>query len=241
MTEIIYKEPEEYKQRPFVRKNILRILTALNKSGILTRQLEIQGLENISQLDEPAVIAPNHRSNGDVLLNGIMFDKHTDREIFFAGKEKLWQSPTLAKLYEAIGGFPVNRHGGGAEHFMKVGSYLLEHGSHVVVYPEGTRKKSEIIETKLGAAMLSTMVEKPIIPVGQYGTEDLYNPRKRFPVSVIIGEPIYPDDEIRQDQLSKGYTAENARYATAQDLNSRLAMNLQGLVDTARRRYKELQ
>jgi 1-acyl-sn-glycerol-3-phosphate acyltransferase len=230
----IFKEPEEYKQRPAVRKPVAAILKGLNRSGLLTRKLQVVGLENISDLAGSAIIAPNHRSMADTVLDGLVANEASDREVFFAGKQELWKLRPLGWLFESLGSFPVRRTGGGLEHFTRVSSYMLQHGAQVIVYPQGTRKITDVIDdTKKGAALLAVKNRVPIVPVGQYGTEDLYDPRKRDPVTVVVGEPIEPDFGIVEEVLANGQSEVRAANNAARELDGRLQVAMQASLDEA--------
>lgn len=97
-----------------------------------------------------------------------------------------------------LGAFPVRRgeaDGWALEHAAKV----LAHGLVLGIFPEGTRTRGVGLKPgKTGAARLAIQANAPIVPVAIYGTHQLFKPwYRRSPVSITLGEPIWPapDDD----------------------------------------------
>ncbi len=67
-------------------------------------RMRFTGTENLPQTT-PYVLAPVHRSYIDTLVAGYV----SNRRVRFMGKEEMWQTPWVAKLFNSLGGFPVRR------------------------------------------------------------------------------------------------------------------------------------
>ncbi|HWV49973.1 MAG TPA: lysophospholipid acyltransferase family protein, partial [Microbacterium sp.] len=103
----------------------------------------------------------------------------------------------------ATGMIPVARAASAtaAKQTMAQARELVEHGRGVIVYPEGTLTRDPELwpmRGKSGAVRLALAGDIPLIPMAQWGTQEimgryqkglkLWPPRK--PVQVIIGDPI---------------------------------------------------
>jgi 1-acyl-sn-glycerol-3-phosphate acyltransferase len=139
------------------------------------------------------VIAPTHRSMLDIPWVAMA----TPRKIRYMGKASLFRIPLLGSLFTALGGFPVARDGsdrGPLRDSLKI----LEGGEPLVVYPEGTRQRGDVIqELQPGAAYLAIKAQVPIVPVAMYDSERAWRgpgrlPRFGGPGIVLVGSPITP-------------------------------------------------
>ncbi|HEX8816808.1 MAG TPA: AMP-binding protein [Terriglobales bacterium] len=95
---------------------------------------------------------------------------------------------------------------------MRAGAYGLRHGKVLILYPEGERSIDGAPKNfKKGAAILSTHLQVPIVPVAIDGFEKVW-PRTKpfqgsFPLRVKFGDPIYPPpaadaSEVTYEQLT---------------------------------------
>ncbi len=82
----------------------------------------------------------------------------------------------------------------------------LQQGRSILIFPEGTRSKTDqLLPFKVGALLPATLAKVPIVPVALIHA-DLLNKkmRSKTPVIVSIGEPIYPEQYkvLSHQQLS---------------------------------------
>jgi 1-acyl-sn-glycerol-3-phosphate acyltransferase len=202
----LYRAADTYLPQPERIDKVVHFLGKLNESKVWTSRLETFWQYNLSDLEEPAIITPNHRSNADPLLHGVLIYQNSNRPVVAPGKSNLWKFAAVGKLVESLGAFPVHRNGKTPDeqrrsmmHFLNVAGHAIEHGSHALIYPEGTRKiTDEIVIKKRGAALLSLYTGAPIVPIGHIGSEHLFNPLNRSPVMTMFGKPFRPLEEIRQ-------------------------------------------
>lgn len=152
--------------------------------------------------DGAFVLAPNHYSEFDPLVVAVAVWK-IGRAPRFMAKESLFRVPVVGAALRATGMIPVARtaSGAAAKQTMAQAKDLVEHGRGVIVYPEGTLTRDPDLwpmRGKSGAVRLALAGDIPLIPMAQWGTQEimgryqkglkLWPPRK--PVQVIIGDPI---------------------------------------------------
>jgi 1-acyl-sn-glycerol-3-phosphate acyltransferase len=113
------------------------------------------------------------------------------------GKRSLFDKPVLGKVFEILGGFPVERDGTDRK-ALRESIAMLKSGEILLVFPEGTRHNGPKIEPlEPGAAYLALRAGVPVVPIGIAGSEDILRTRKshipRFRrVVMVVGEPIVP-------------------------------------------------
>ena len=91
---------------------------------------------------------------------------------------------------------------------MRAGAYGLRHGNSLVLYPEGERSISGEPRTfKKGAAILSTHLQVPIVPVAIDGFEKAWGRGKGIRLfqrlQIRIGDPVDPPPA--KDASEKAY------------------------------------
>ncbi|WP_243226165.1 1-acyl-sn-glycerol-3-phosphate acyltransferase [Microbacterium sp. CIAB417] len=148
------------------------------------------------------VLAPNHYSEFDPLIVAAAVWR-LGRAPRFMAKESLFRVPVVGAALRATGMIPVARasSASAAKQTMAQSTELVEHGRGVIVYPEGTLTRDPALwpmRGKSGAVRLALAGDIPLIPMAQWGTQDimgryekglkLWPPRK--PVRIIIGDPI---------------------------------------------------
>jgi 1-acyl-sn-glycerol-3-phosphate acyltransferase len=139
------------------------------------------------------ILAPVHRSNLDTPIVAAV----TRRPLRFMGKDSLWAShKVVAWVLSALGGFPVAR-GTADRDALRRCQAILEAGQPLVLYPEGTRKRGDVVEEVFdGPAFLALRTGVPIIPVGIAGSEAAQGRGATWirpvKVRVVVGPPIRP-------------------------------------------------
>ncbi len=128
----------------------------------------------------PVVVCGNHRS----FLDPPIIACFLRRQVTFLAKAELFRIPGLSWFIRSCGAFPVQR-GGMSMETMKTAIKVLKEGNMLVVFPEGTRQKTEKLgEGKKGAASMALRSGANILPVAIVGS---YKPFRRM--KVVYGEP----------------------------------------------------
>jgi 1-acyl-sn-glycerol-3-phosphate acyltransferase len=154
---------------------------------------KIEGRENVP-LDGPAIITPNHLS----FCDSVFVPAALPRRVWAIGKGEYMDSWKTKHLFPAMGMIPVDRSGGdAAQAALDTAAKVLDGGHLFMIYPEGTRSRSEFLHKgRTGAARLAIRCNAPIIPVGHKGTLQVQPPDKftmkpRLPVTVRFGKPMW--------------------------------------------------
>ena len=179
--------------------------------GILKMYTRISydGLENVPRTGA-YIVAPVHRSNVDfVTIPGI-----TRRRIRYLGKESLWKYSFLHGLWDTLGGIKVVR-GTTDRESMRLCQDTLAAGEPIVVFPEGTRKEGQVVETLFdGAAFMAVKAGVPIVPIGIGGSSKVMGRGRKFPkpgkIVVIVGPPLNfpPVDRKAGRSVVRGLTTD---------------------------------
>lgn len=174
------------------------------------------------------IVAPVHRSN----LDAVLVQAFTRRQFRFMGKDSLWKAAgPLGWVLTAVGGFPVAR-GTADRTALRTAQGLLEQGSAVVLFPEGTRQSGpNVHELFDGPAFLASRTGVPIIPVGIGGSEAAMGKGVKFPkprkITLVIGTPLLPPERSDGGRVPR---------RQIRKLTDQLYTEVQGVFDEAQRR-----
>lgn len=166
----------------------------------LIGKIRIEGAENLPR-EGAYVLAPNHHSELDPLIVAVAVWR-SGRAPRFMAKESLFRVPALGWGLRATGMIPVARtsSAASAKHTLDVSEQIVRDGRGVIVYPEGTLTRDPELwpmRGKTGAARLALEAGIPLIPVAQWGAQQvlprygrlrLWPPRR--PMTVVFGEPL---------------------------------------------------
>lgn len=146
------------------------------------------------------VVAPNHDSEFDPVITGAAVWK-LGRVPRFLTKGSLFHVPVVGWFLRRSGQIPVQRAGMARDSDpVKAAQRLADTGGVVIVYPEGSLTRDPQLwpmRGKTGAVRLALEHELPIIPMAQWGTQQVlpryskkisFFPRKT--VRVKFGDPV---------------------------------------------------
>ena len=165
-------------------------------------RIDMSGTENIPR-NGPAIVVANHRSYFDpaVWVLAVFEGGRNPRGL---GKKEVLDAPVIGPLVKASGAIRVDREGAGHEAY-EAAEEALRGGEVVIIAPQGTIPRGrEFFEPKLkgktGAARLAEATGAPVIPMGVWGTEQVWPRSSRLPdlrqmlhrpqVRVRIGPPV---------------------------------------------------
>ncbi|MGN7976587.1 lysophospholipid acyltransferase family protein [Microbacterium sp. 22195] len=167
----------------------------------LLAKIRVTGAEKLPR-QGAFVLAPNHYSELDPLIVAMSVYR-LGRLPRFMAKESLFRMPVVGWLLKRTGMIPVSRSASAAaaKQTLKQSAELVEHGRGVIVYPEGTLTRDPDLwpmRGKSGAVRLALSGDLPLIPMAQWGTQEIMGRYQkglslwplRKPVNVLIGDPV---------------------------------------------------
>ena len=149
--------------------------------------------------DGPYIFVGNHFSFCDVVFGAIASNK----PVHFIAKKDLFEKGLMKKFVLKCQCIPANRDGTDVKAVMQSIKYL-KGGESIVIYPEGTRNKSDeiFLPFKGGATAISIKTQTPIVPFVQ--VKKIRFLRRS---SVIYGEPIefteYYGKRLSEEDIQK--------------------------------------
>ena len=181
----------------------------------------------------PIVVCPNHISWFDPLESAhFLYDN--GRPPRYLGKESVFRVPVVGRIITGAGQIPVYRETSDAASSVRAAVAAVERGECVVVYPEGTITRDPGLwpmTGKTGAARIALMTGASVIPLAQWGAQDVIGPyRKEFRIlprktmRVVAGPPVELDD-LRERSMDA---------ATLREATERIVAAITGLLEGIR-------
>jgi putative phosphoserine phosphatase/1-acylglycerol-3-phosphate O-acyltransferase len=164
-------------------------------------RFDIDGAEHVPA-GGPAILCGNHRSYFDVAAMSLAIAK-SGRPARFLGKKEVFDAPIVGPIAAAMGGIRVDR-GTGSDEPLAAAADALAGGEMVTMMPEGTIPRGPAFFRKpvgrWGAARLAQLSGAAVVPVGLWGTEQVWPRSSRLPnvlnltspptVTVRVGPPV---------------------------------------------------
>jgi 1-acyl-sn-glycerol-3-phosphate acyltransferase len=151
-------------------------------------RIQVSGWDNIPA-QGPVVMMVNHIHLFDPVL---MISFYPDRDIVPIGKIESWSQPIIRYFVRHWGAIPVHR----GEADIRALKSAIEHirrGDIVLLFAEGTRTSTGLIEGKEGSAYIALKTNATVVPVAVWGTTDIpkgwFNDFRRIPMNVSFGKP----------------------------------------------------
>lgn len=179
-----------------------RIAVLLRPLLIAMTRRDWHGAENLPSTGG-FIAAGNHITNLDPLTFAhFLYDHGFPPKIM--AKSSLWKVPVVRTLLDRTGQIPVHRGSASAAQSLDGAVRALAEGECVAVFPEGTLTRDPDLwpmVAKTGVARLALTSRAPVVPIAQWGAQDLLGqykkllkpiPRKK--VTVVAGPPVVLDD-----------------------------------------------
>ncbi len=172
-------------------------------------KLTVIGKENIPS--EPCVFVGNHQSNFDIpaiLAN-------TNRLTGAIAKKDMEKIPIMSYWMRQIHSVFMDRENPReALKAISEGVENLKNGYSMIIFPEGTRSRSNNMgEFKKGSMRLATKAGVPIVPITVYDTHKAMEGNngkvKKASAKLIIGKPIYVDDMSKEEKADIAEVVQN--------------------------------
>ncbi len=144
------------------------------------------------------VVAMNHLSHVDPLTYGHFIYDH-GRIVRYLAKQEVFEMPFVKTIAVNAGQIPVARLSSDASKSFDAAVEAVREGQLVAFYPEGTITRDPELwpmRGKTGAARVALETGCPVIPIGQWGVQELLPPYGRpdvFPrktIKVKAGDPV---------------------------------------------------
>jgi 1-acyl-sn-glycerol-3-phosphate acyltransferase len=166
-----------------------------------------------------AVLVTNHVSHIDPFVVGHYLNNQ-GRPPRFLAKSSLFTVPVLGPFLRSAGQIPVDRERRAAGDALVEAVRAIDRGEAVLVYPEGTITRDPDqwpMIGKSGAVRIALRTGAPLIPVAQWGAQELLRPYAKLPrvfprktMRVLAGPPVdlsgYRDQEISPSLVKKATT-----------------------------------
>lgn len=188
---------------PVLNRDINSLTMELSNPRLMPyARMHVSGTENIPS-SGPAIIVANHRSyfDGLAMASAVVRSKRSMR---FLGKKEVFEVPVAGALLRAWGGISVER-ASGSDAPLRAAEEALENGEMVGLMPQGTIPRGRAffdteLKARWGAARLAAATRAPVIPIGLWGTENVWPRSSRLPavfnvlnppdVTVTVGPPV---------------------------------------------------
>jgi 1-acyl-sn-glycerol-3-phosphate acyltransferase len=200
--------------------------TALTLFRAMGWDIRVTGAEHIPTTG-PGVVATNHIGYLDFTFAGYGV-RQRGRLLRFLAKKEVFDHPVAGPLMRGMKHIPVDRMGRGGDAYVAAVD-ALRRGELIGMFPEATISRSFVpMAGKSGAARMAMAAGAPLIPGAVWGSQRLMTKgrkpelRRRVVVTVDFGPPV--PYEVGDDPT---------------DVTKRLMTAIEGLVDTAARRYPQ--
>ncbi|MDQ6642520.1 MAG: 1-acyl-sn-glycerol-3-phosphate acyltransferase [Actinomycetota bacterium] len=157
------------------------------------------------------VLAVNHLSHVDPLTFAHFVYDH-GRIVRYLAKQEVFEMPLVGPIATNAGQIPVARLSADAGKSFEAAVEAIDAGQAVAFYPEGTITRDPGLwpmRGKTGAARVALTTGCPVIPIGQWGVQDLLPPYGRphiFPrktIRVKAGDPVDLRDLLGRSQTNE--------------------------------------
>jgi long-chain acyl-CoA synthetase len=172
-------------------------------------RLKVSGLEHLPQ-ERPFLISPNHQSYLDGALVAAVLPYRVIKYIFTLGFTPFFSGGIkdgIARLARVV---PIDADTN-LGRAMRISAIGLKARQNLIIFPEGSLScDGELQVFKKGAAILSTELQIPIVPVAIVGSFDAWSKvgdKIRFsPISITFGPPLIPGNrELPRDEQEQEY------------------------------------
>jgi 1-acyl-sn-glycerol-3-phosphate acyltransferase len=157
-------------------------VTVLRPPLMVFTRRDWHGIEHIPA-DGGVIVAVNHISHFDPLpFAHFIWD--SGRSPRFLAKAGLFGVPLVGQVLRGAGQIPVNRDSADAVTSYAAAVEAVERGECICIYPEGTLTRDPgmwPMVGRTGAARVALVTGAPVIPVAQWGAQEVLAPYTRRP------------------------------------------------------------
>jgi long-chain acyl-CoA synthetase len=214
-----------------------------NLAACLLVRFQVTGIDNLPT-QGPYLICPNHGSYLDPFFLASALPYRVFRKLFYVGASEYFAAPLRRKAARWMHLAPIDPDAN-LIRALQAGAFGLRHGKILVLFPEGERSiDGEVRKFKKGAAILSSHLQVPIVPVAFDGVFPIWPRNRNFSwravlpwsgtqVQLHFGAPMQPVG-ISEPECSQG--GAEVHYAALTEELRRTVLNLQAGLRTKRAR-----
>lgn len=162
------------------------------------------------------VIVSNHLSNVDSFLVGMQYKGKT----YVLGKKEGFSPKIIGWYLKSVGGIPIDRDNPDPATIINC-IRLLKNGDRLLVFPEGTRNRSDetLLPLKSGAALLAIKSKVPVQTIFIQGKSRLFRRNyvkigEAFELSEFYGTKLNAETLQKADEIIKEKLLETSRIPT---------------------------
>lgn len=137
-------------------------------------RLRMAGREHVPSTGG-VILAANHLSSADTVSTTV-FTLASGRVPRIFAKASLWRAPVVGWIMRSGKHIPVERGSENAKNALDLAVVALDKGECVGVFPEGTFTRDPDhwpMKGKSGVARMALLSRVPVVPVAQWGTQEL--------------------------------------------------------------------
>jgi 1-acyl-sn-glycerol-3-phosphate acyltransferase len=186
--------------------------------------LKVSGIEKLPK-SGPYLLCSNHQSYLDPLILAGALPAELFQRLFAVGTSEIFGEGLMRRLARSLNVVVVDPDANLVP-AMRAGAFGLRCGRVLILYPEGERSIDGTPRIfKKGAAILSTHLQVPIVPIAIEGFYAAWPRNKPFqgfkPLKMVFGDPIVPPPENE--------ASEEAYEKLTAELKSRIVTMWEGL------------
>jgi long-chain acyl-CoA synthetase len=194
--------------RVFLGYFLFLLMRLAKMVSLIFFHLQVSGLDKLPE-QGPFILSSNHQSYVDPIVMSGVLPWRTYRELFAVGTSEIFGSGVMRILAKWLRVVIVDPDANLIP-AMRAGAFGLRSGRILILYPEGARSIDGTPQAfKKGAAILSTVLRVPIVPVAIEGFHEVWPRGKSFQkfarMKIKFGTPIDPpaDSEISETSYDK--------------------------------------
>jgi long-chain acyl-CoA synthetase len=214
---ILAEEPTEPEIRAIARSHTLAMLfwylltRIVRLAAAPAFRLQVRGREGLPR-NAAFIISANHQSYLDAPILMGLLPWRVFRRQFSVGTSEIFGAGIARKIAYTLNLVPVDPDANLVP-AMKAGAFGLRHHKILILFPEGERSIDGTPKRfKKGAAILSSNLNVPIVPVALSGFYEAWPRGKGFQkfaqLKVDFGDPIYPGEQPQNEAVYDSLTTE---------------------------------
>ncbi|MBC8062042.1 MAG: 1-acyl-sn-glycerol-3-phosphate acyltransferase [Clostridiaceae bacterium] len=156
----------------FLPDNVVTLISKKLVDGFLNKyaDINIEGMENLKNLENPVIFISNHLSNSD----GLVLNKVLEaQDVTFVAGIKLSQNKFTNLGTHVVKTITITPNSADKDAMSSI-IKTVKSGNNILVFPEGTRSRTgALMEARRGILLIQKFTKADIIPIGVCGSEKL--------------------------------------------------------------------